>query len=41
MGKDMKEAEVQGEGEPLGVILDLAIMQLDLQSTKIDCDALC
>ncbi|KAH2840968.1 hypothetical protein KXW36_001203, partial [Aspergillus fumigatus] len=40
MGKDMKEAEVQGEGEPLGAVLDLAIMQLDLQSTKIDCDAL-
>ncbi|PKX93542.1 uncharacterized protein P174DRAFT_430547 [Aspergillus novofumigatus IBT 16806] len=40
MGKDMKEAQVQGEGESLGGILDLAIMQLDLQSIKINCDAL-
>jgi hypothetical protein len=40
MGKDMKESQVQGDGESLGAILDLAIMQLDLQSIKIDCDAL-
>lgn len=40
MDKDMKEAQAQGEGESLGAILDLAIMQLDLQSIKIDCDAL-
>ncbi|KAH2988343.1 hypothetical protein KXW58_006120 [Aspergillus fumigatus] len=40
MGKDMKDVQVQGEGESLGAILDLAIMQLDLQSIKIDCDAL-
>ncbi|KJK62588.1 hypothetical protein P875_00095204 [Aspergillus parasiticus SU-1] len=40
MDKDMKEAQAQGEGESLGAILDLAIMHLDLQSIKIDCDAL-
>jgi hypothetical protein len=40
MGKDMKEAQVQREEEPLGAVLDLAIMQLDLQSIKIDRDAL-
>lgn len=40
MGKDMRGAQVQGEGEPLASVLDLAIMQLDLQSIKIDYDAL-
>jgi hypothetical protein len=40
MGKDRKEAQVQREEEPLGAVLDLAIMQLDLQSIKIDRDAL-
>lgn len=40
IGRDMKTAGVQREGEHLASILDLAIMQLDLQSIKIDCDAL-
>jgi hypothetical protein len=40
IGKDRKEAQVQREEEPLGAVLDLAIMQLDLQSIKINHDAL-